>query len=452
MRHSLKASAARAAYSLLLRVSFPLYLLRVLWRGRSEPVYATSLRQRIGWYGANDAPAPMRPIWIHAVSLGETLAAAPLIEALRKGLPRRPLLLTHGTATGRAAGQPLLRPGDAQAWLPFDTPGAARRFLGRFDPLIGILMETEIWPNVLASAARRGLPMLLANARMSERSRRRGRRVDALLRPAFASLTATLAQSAADAERLRDAGAAPVRVEGNIKFDLSADAGLIERGRRWRGAAAGRPVLLAAITREGEEALLLSAWRALPAPRPLLVVVPRHPQRFDAVADLIEAAGFSLSRRSRWGDSRGTAKTAGRPADMADMADAAARSAEVWLGDSMREMPAYYGLADVALLGGSFAPLGGQNLIEAAACGCPIVMGPHTYNFAEAADLALAAGAAVRVASMPEGVAAAIALALSAEERRRRADAGLAFAAAHRGAAARTATYIAALLERSGRV
>ncbi len=426
------STLARASYSLLLRVGLPLYLLRVLWRGRREPLYATSLGERVGLYGAGAGAAPTRPVWLHAVSLGETLAAAPLVDALRRALPGRSLLLTHGTATGRAAGQLLLSPGDAQVWLPFDTPGAVARFLGRFDPLVGVLMETEIWPNLLDVAHRRGLPVVLANARMSERSRRRGRRVDALLRPAFASLAVTLAQTEADAERLREAGAANVHVEGNVKFDRTPDAGLVERGRHWRDAAGARPVVLATLTRDGEEALLLQAWRTLPEPRPLLVIVPRHPQRFEAVAELIEASGFVLSRRSRWGDAP----------------DASAASADVWLGDSMMEMAAYYGLADVALLGGSFAPLGGQNLIEAAACGCPIVMGPHTFNFTEAAMLAIAAGAALRMASMAEGVAAAVSLANAPDERRRRAEAALAFAAAHRGAATRTSARIVALLER----
>ena len=224
---------------------------------------------------------------------------------------------------------------------------------------------------------------------------------------------------------------------------MTPDAALIGQGRAWRRAAAGRAVVLAAITREGEEAMLLTAWRALAAPRPLLVVVPRHPQRFAAVAELIESAGFTLSRRSRW---------AAAPAADAQEPDAPATdapAAEVWLGDSMQEMPAYYALADVALLGGSFAPLGGQNLIEAAACGCPVVMGPHTFNFADAAERALAAGAALRVADMAEGVTRAVAIAGS-DEQPRLAAAALAFAAAHRGAAARIAAQIAVLLRRAG--
>ena len=412
-------AAARAAYSLLLRIGLPLYLLRVVWRGRREPLYSTAIGERIGRYRDRAAAGAL---WIHAVSLGETRAAAPLIAALRQARPGLRLLLTHGTATGRAAGQELLRSGDLQAWLPWDTPGAVRRFFDHFAPAAGALMETEIWPNLLAGAKARGLPVMLVNARLSERSRRRGRRVDALLRPAFQSLAAAFAQTEADAARLRDAGAGNVGVAGNLKFDLAPEPRLIELGRRWKAAVATRPVVLAAVTREGEEASLFAAWRAIAAPRPLLVVVPRHPQRFDAVAALIADAGFSVSRRSAW----------------ADAPPAGAASLDVWLGDSMQEMPAWYALADVALLGASFAPLGGQNLIEAAACGCPIVMGPHTFNFADAAELALATGAAVRVGSMAEGVARALAVG-QGDERQRRSAAGLAFAAAHRGAAARMA-------------
>ena len=412
----------RAAYSLLLRIGLPLYLLRVLRRGRSEPLYATAIGERVGRYRSAARPGAL---WIHAVSLGETRAAGPLIDALRQAMPDRRLLLTHGTATGRNAGQSLLKEGDTQAWLPFDTPGAVRRFFDHFRPVAGVLMETEIWPNLLAEARARGMPMLLANARMSERSRRRGKRVEALLRPAFESLTSAFAQTETDAARLREAGVRQVSVEGNLKFDLTPDPRLIALGRRWKATTAPRPVVLAAITREGEEASLLAAWHGVTLPRPLLVVVPRHPQRFEAVAELVAGAGFSLSRRSVWGDSP----------------PASAASVDVWLGDSMLEMPAWYSLADVALLGGSFEPLGGQNLIEAAACGCTIVMGPHTFNFAQAAALALAAGAALRVQTMAEGVSRAVAIA-QGDEHRRRAEAALAFAAAHRGAAARMAALI----------
>jgi len=275
MSSAARRALARAAYSTLLRLVVPLYALRIVWRGRREPLYASAIGERFGLYRR---AARKGAIWVHAVSLGETRAAAALIDALRAALPDVRILLTHGTATGRAAGQPLLREGDAQAWLPFDTPGGARRFLRHFAPRAGILMETEIWPNVLAEARARDVPLLLVNARLSERSRRRGARVDALLRPAFEAFTAALAQSDADATRLRDAGVATVGVVGNLKFDLAPEPALLALGKRWKGRV-DRPVVLAAITREGEEALLLAAWHAVPLPRPLLADLAPNPVR-----------------------------------------------------------------------------------------------------------------------------------------------------------------------------
>nr|HET7858754.1 glycosyltransferase N-terminal domain-containing protein [Caldimonas sp.] len=274
----------------------------------------------------------------------------------------------------------------------------------------------------------RGVPVVLANARLSEKSARGYARWRSLAEPAFASLAVVCAQSDADAARLRDAGARDVSVVGNLKYDLAPDPQLLARGRGWRGGVA-RGIVVAASTREGEEPELLAAWRALAAPRPLLVIVPRHPQRFGAVAELVANAGVTLLRRSAWPDGA-------PPRDAIDC--------DIWLGDSMLEMPAWYALGDVALLGGSFAPLGGQNLIEAAACGCPLVLGPHTFNFSDAAELAFAAGAAVRAADMVAGVAAAVALVSPAQaaERARRSDAALEFAGAHRGAAARMAVRI----------
>jgi 3-deoxy-D-manno-octulosonic-acid transferase len=427
-----KAALARSAYSLLLRLATPVYLARLWWRGAREPVYREHLGQRLGFGGAADGPGRL---WLHAVSLGETRAAAPLIEQLREQRPGLRLLLTHGTATGRDAGQALLQPGDAQAWLPYDTPGAVRRFLRQHRPAMGVLMETEVWPNLLHEAHAAGVPLVLANARLSERSAAKGRRLAALMHPAMACFTQVLAQTEADAARLRDSGAQQVQVLGNLKFDMTPKPELLALGQAW-GRAAGRPVVLAAVTREGEEAPLLQAWRALPAPRPLLWVVPRHPQRFDEVAALVAQAGFTLSRRSAWASNTPSS------------ADA---EAEVWLGDTLGEMPAFYAAAGVALLGGSFAPLGGQNLIEAAACGCPVVMGPHTFNFAQAAELALAAGAAVRVEGIEPGVARAVAIARG-QDRGARAESqdwpsdALAFAAAHRGSAQRMAQQVLALL------
>lgn len=420
--------AMRGAYSTLLWLMTPAYLARLWWRGRAEPPYRAGWPQRLGWHRE---PRTSGLIWVHAVSLGETLAAAALVEALRQCRPQMRLLLTHSTATGREAGRALLRPGDVQTWLPYDTPGATRRFLRRFSPAVGVLMETEVWPNLMRQAQARRIPMVLANARLSERSQQRGERFDPLLRPAVESLALALAQTEADARRLRAAGAREVQVCGNLKFDLAPQESLIVQGRAWR-AAIGRAVLLFAVSREGEEAPLLQAWARLrPAVSPpLLVIVPRHPQRFDEVAALVPPTGLTLARRSNWTDVP--------PPDAAQ--------ADVWIGDSMREMPLYYGLAQVALLGGSFAPLGGQNLIEAAACGCPVVMGPHTFNFAEAAVLAQSAGAALRATDLADAVATALALMKDIPRLTQAVQRSRHFAGEHRGAAARMADRIVALV------
>ncbi len=432
----MKSWLARQAYSLVLRLGTPAYLWRVWARGKEEPDYRANWPQRLGFYGpayrALLAKQDARPVcWVHAVSLGEARAATPLIQAMRVQCPNMRLLLTHTTATGREAGKALLQEGDLQTWLPYDTPGAVRRFLRVHRPQVGVLMETEVWPNVQHEAARLGVPMVLANARLSEKSLKQGMRLAALMQPAARLLTLALAQTEDDARRLRTMGAHDVKVCGNVKFDMSPAPQSLALGRCWREAST-RPVVLAASTREGEEVGLLDAWQSMRAactagePVPRLLLVPRHPQRFDEVAALVAARGFIVSRRSTWAD--------GQP-DQADLA------ADVWLGDSMGEMPAYYATARVALLGGSFAPLGGQNLIEAAACGCPIVMGPSTFNFAEAAELSEQAGAAVRVSDWTQGVRVACELLASGQDAGM-SERALTFAASHRGAAARMAQWI----------
>ena len=422
---STKAALTRAGYTWLLRLLAPAYFARLWWRGSREPLYRAAWNERLGLF--DGATAPGR-VWIHAVSLGETRAAKTLVDALRRQVPGVLLLLTHGTATGREAGRALLQPGDAQAWLPYDTPGAVRRFLRRHRPAVGVLMETEIWPNLLLATHEAGVPVVLANARLSEKSLAKGRRLNALLGPSLVGLTRTLAQTEADASRLRASGVQRVRVTGNLKFDMAPDPALLARGRAWRQTLA-RPVVLMASSREGEEAPLLQAWASLPQPRPLLLVVPRHPQRFDEVAGLAAAVFAHVRRRSQWTEA---------PAAEAAVAD-------VWIGDSLGEMALYYALADVALLGGSFAPLGGQNLIEAAACGCPVLLGPHTFNFAAAAEDAIAAGAALRLPDLGAAVARAVAL-VDLAERQTMAGQALHFAHAHRGAAERMALEVAALL------
>jgi len=429
----------RSFYSLLVSGA-QLFLRRKLRRrGLAEPGYLQAIEERFGHYAGKAQPGAL---WIHAVSLGETRAAAILIERLRCLKPDLRVLLTHGTATGRAEGERLLREGDHQAWLPWDTPRAVRRFLNHFQPSAGVLMETEVWPNLVAAARARTLPLALANARLSEKSLAKAQRFARLSRPAYASLSAVWAQTEDDAQRLAQAGATVKGVFGNLKFDASPDEAQLEQGRQWR-VQSGRPVVMFASSREGEEAdffrvlkanceLAQAGWARrstdLIAQQVQWLVVPRHPQRFDEVAALAEQYGFAVSRRSGW---------AAQP-----------EAAAVWIGDSLGEMALYYGLADVALLGGSFAPMGGQNLIEAAACGCPVVMGPHTFNFAEAAQLAQEAGAALRVQSMEEAVRNAVALAGNAMQRGAAVQAASKFCAAHQGAATKTAAAVLALLSR----
>jgi 3-deoxy-D-manno-octulosonic-acid transferase len=427
------AGLARAAYSTLLRLATPIYLLRLLWRSRREPLYRLRLAERLGFHSPRSDG--QRRLWLHAVSLGETRAAAALIEELRRQRPGLRLLLTHGTATGRAAGEPLLREGDAQAWLPYDTPGAVDRFFAAQRPLAGVIMETEVWPNLLHGATRAGVPLVLANARLSQRSLRKGERFAALLRPAAGRFAVALAQAEDDARRLRAAGVRDVQVLGNLKFDMTPAAALLAAGQAWREALGqrGRSVVMFAASREGEEAMLLDAWvRSHGAGRPLLLVVPRHPQRFDEVAALLASRGLVTVRRSAWG----TAIPSEPPASAFD--------ADAWLGDSMGEMPLYYACAQVALLGGSFAPLGGQNLIEAAACGCPVLMGPYTFNFEQAAEGLLEADGGERVPDLETAVASVRAWLADRNALAQRAARASAFAARHRGAAARMAAAVLA--------
>ena len=437
----------RSLYSLVLWLAQPLLRRKLARRSVQEPGYGVAVEERLGHYTtpALEVQEQEVVIWVHAVSLGETRTAALLIQRLRERVPGMRLLLTHGTATGRAEGAALLQAGDVQVWQPWDTPGAVQRFLTHFKPRLGILIETEVWPNLIALSQHNGVPLVLANARMSEKSRRQSARLAWLSRPAMAALTAVWAQTEADADRLRQLGARVQGVFGNLKFDATPDADKRATGRAWRQGLAV-PVAVFASSREGEELAWLQALKTAATShtskpfRPLdqsqsaqvatdliasevqWLVVPRHPQRFDAVAALVEQQGFTVSRRSQWKN--------GPPAT--DPAHT------IWLGDSLGEMPLYYALSGVALLGGSFEKLGGQNLIEAAACGCPVVMGPHTFNFAEAAGLAEAAGAARRVADMPEALQTALQWVGQPDGQQAAASAGLAFAARNSGATAHT--------------
>jgi 3-deoxy-D-manno-octulosonic-acid transferase len=428
----------RQLYSLFMRLAQPFARARLKRRGVQEPGYLLAMDERFGHY-EHPQQAMAGCVWVHAVSLGETRAAAMLIAALRARLPGMRLLLTHGTATGREEGAKLLLDGDLQAWQPWDTPEAVARFLTHFKPRIGILIETEVWPNLVAVCKQMSVPLVLANARMSGKSLATSLKLGWLSRPAYSALAGVWAQTQADAGRLWQLGASIQGVFGNIKFDATPDAGQLAQGRLWHKALR-LPVVMLAVSREGEEAQLLDLLRGpltgtAPgmAGRVQWMIVPRHPQRFDEVAALIEAGGFKVSRRSQW-------------VDGPHHADGVLPT--IWLGDSMGEMPLYYGLADAALLGGSFEKLGGQNLIEAAACGCPVIMGPHTFNFAEAASLANAAGAAQRAPTLARAVAAACETVLDASSLQASRHNALAFAQAHRGSAALLAAAIEDLLNK----
>jgi 3-deoxy-D-manno-octulosonic-acid transferase len=407
---------ARFFYSLLFYLAIPFILCRLFWRGKKQPGYRREWRERFALYRLPLRPSHMPVIWLHAVSVGEARAAKPLIDALLLRYPDHHLLITSTTPTGFATVTELYRhePRVLQTWLPYDLPGAARRFFRHFQPALGVLMETEIWPNLLAEAARRKLPVMLVNARLSQRSARAYARIAPLIRPALTRLSAVAAQSEADANRLALLGAPRISVCGNLKFDMQPDPAALALGESWKNTLS-RPVWLAASTREGEEALLLDLQGKLceTPSRPLLVLVPRHPQRFDAVAQLIRQRGFTLSRRSQ---------------------ELPTEETEVWLGDSMGEMPAYYRLADIAFIGGSLLPLGGQNLIEAAASACPVLIGPHTFNFAQATLDAIAAGAARRIRNVTELGEEITGLLANPAELQAMREAALAFADRHRGA------------------
>jgi 3-deoxy-D-manno-octulosonic-acid transferase len=392
----------RTLYTVALRLALPLILLRLWWRGRREPGYRAHVQERFGFYSGE---RPDQALWVHAVSVGEARAAAPLVRELKRLYPDHTVVMTCTTAAGRDTVKQVYGESVLAAFLPYDYPESVQSFLQRFRPRLGVLMETELWPNLLAQCERNGVPVALANARMSEKSARGYRRLRSLAEPALRSLAVVCAQSEADAARLRELGARRVEVTGNLKFDVTLDAAQLEAGRAWK-ARLGRQVVLLASTRDGEEELLIDKNTAA-----LVVVVPRHPQRFDEVAALAD------NRRTR--------------------APFPAPQDRVYLGDTMGEMAFYYAACDVAVIGGSFMPLGGQNLIEALAAGTPVVLGPSMYNFAEASRLALEAGAALQAADAREAMQRANELLGDRARREAMAGAGQRLCEAHRGATAR---------------
>lgn len=416
----------RLIYSLVWWLALPIVLLRLWLRGRQEPGYRQHIGERLGFYPEKTKPGA-RHIWVHAVSAGETRAAEPLIRALLQRYPDHQILLTHMTPTGRATGASLfadVSPRITQAFLPYDIDSMIRRFLHHYSPRLCVLIETEVWPNLVAQCKQAKLPVTLVNARLSEKSLKKAIKLSALILPAAQAIDYVAAQSGPDAQRLTTLGVRQLCVTGNMKFDVSPPPQMAERGARLRQQLGTRPVFICASTRDGEEELLLKAFAALPQPRPLLILTPRHPQRFDQVAAMLSAHQLSYLRRS-------ALQPEAAPATVSADID-------VILGDSMGEMYMYYAAADVAFVGGSLVNLGGHNLIEACAMAKPVLTGPYTFNFSEITEQAIAADAALRAADASELMK--LALKLIADDSRRNAmgSNAHAFFMQHQGATART--------------
>ena len=429
-------------YEALWHFLIPFVLIRLLWRGRHNKGYRLQIGERFGFYGVdknfNGA------IWVHAVSVGETHATQTLIESfLQQG---RRILLTHMTPTGRKTGADLYRKAIQtgqlkQLYLPYDICWAIESFLKRYRPQFGLLMETEAWPGFVFRTKQLGIPLFLINARLSEKSFKRVQKFGSAGKSLFQSFAGIMAQSQHDAERYKTLGVTNLSVVGNMKFDVAVQTANHALGMQWKKAlqSQGRLVVCAASTRTGEESIVIDVWKQVlrqfdPSQRPLLIIVPRHPDRFTEVADILHQAGLSFKRRTTLSDPRSS-----------DAIDPTKNwfDADVLLGDSMGEMTAYYSASDVVMMGGSLLPTGGQNLIEACANACPVILGEHTYNFQKASEDAIASGAAIRVsASTDVGLVQALIKALEnllmqSDLRNEMAKSALRFAAEHQGATQR---------------
>jgi 3-deoxy-D-manno-octulosonic-acid transferase len=423
----------RFLYSIIFHLALPLVLLRLWRRGRSEPGYRQHIGERFGF--SDIAKGQQGVVWIHAVSVGEVRAALPLIDKLRAAYPSHPMLLTCMTPTGRRTAHELLGNDICIGYLPYDLTWCVTRLIRRIKPAMLIIMETEVWPNLLATCRTHHVPCFLANARLSEKSRMgyaKFAATRAITRDALHTFNAIFAQSQADADRLASLGAKDVLVMGNIKFDLTLDDVAITRGQAWKAQLHNRPVILLASTRDNEEAMLMQAFLRVPSrpQKPLLVIVPRHPSRFDDVSMRLESDGFAVMRRRNFNDN-----------DLSQLATTLA-NADVLLGDTMGEMQSYIALCDIAIIGGSFQPLGGQNLIEPAAQGKPVIVGPSVFNFGQAVADALAADAIEQVTDANAAMRAANSLLANPERYKTISDNASKFSASHRGATARTVAAI----------
>jgi 3-deoxy-D-manno-octulosonic-acid transferase len=378
-------------YTFILWLLLPYVFLRLIWRARNQKEYLHHIGERFGFYSVrNNKPV----IWLHAVSVGETRATQRLVTNLLVSYPFHQILLTHTTPTGRATSEQLYGDKVLRVYLPYDYPFAVNSFLRHFQPQLGILMETEIWFNLIRACHMSSTPLLLLNARMSESSARGYARFATLTSDTLGKLSAVAAQSADDAARLTDLGAKHVFVTGNLKFDIEPPQDMLMLGKKLRELfGSTRKIFLAASTREGEEIMMLEALQRLRVADLLMVIVPRHPHRFATVADLFEQRHVLFTRKSEICNAGST-----NSGDM--QSRVVTPEIQVVLGDSMSEMFAYYAASDLAFIGGSLMPYGGQNLIEACAVGTPVLVGPHMYNFAEATRLAVSAGAAIQVSDI----------------------------------------------------
>ena len=401
-------------------MALPLVLIRLWWRGRKEAGYRQHISERLSLANA-DFSSPL--IWVHAVSVGETRAAEPLIHALLKKHPQHHVLLTHMTPTGRATGAALFHnePRVFQSYIPYDTLSLTQRFISKINPSLCVLMETEVWPSLIDSCSKAGIPIALINARLSARSLKKAQWFDGLMGDALRKINLVIAQTQSDADRLHTLGGQTIIVAGSLKFDITPPETMLDLGRQWRQQIGDRLVLLCASTREGEEALILDAYMAATLdPRVLVIMVPRHPQRFDEVERMLDVRGLRWQRRSQWA------------------AENMPEGTQILLGDSMGEMFAYYAACDVAFIGGSLLPLGGQNLIEALSCGKPVLVGPHTFNFKQVTADAITVGAAIRVPDAQHIFSRVSELDAQSKEYQAMSEVAVQFCVQHQGATART--------------
>ena len=413
----------RFVYSMLLTLIMPFVPVKLVWRGIKQPTYRQHWSERFGFYNTKLSKPQNKPIvWLHCVSVGETRAAEPLINALQATHPNHQILLTHGTPTGREASEALFGSTVLSVYLPYDLPFAVNSFLKHFQPKIGLIMETELWFNLIAACKQRDIPVLLLNARLSEKSAKGYAKLGKLAQEGLQNLSAVAAQTNDDAARLQALGAQNITVAGNLKFDVKPPADAVDKGLQLRKQLGDKPIFLAASTREGEEELILEAVRGLDL---LTIIVPRHPQRFDEVAAILAKHNVQFQRKSQLNS------------------NVLQPNIHAVLGDTMGELFSYYAACDFAFIGGSLLNYGGQNLIEAASMGKPILIGEHTFNFADATENAVASGAAIRVKDISALRENIILLRDDLPKRQKMQQAALQFSQTYTGATARLMQLIA---------